>query len=80
MPDHPLNKIHDIYIHVLPSFGRGAEVVRARDFGDYGPQRAHGPTEACRSPGVAPFFAGISQSNSSARDLKNGTLSQSVIS
>jgi len=54
--------------------------IRAREYGESGPQRAHGRTVACSSLDVAPFFAGISQRVSKAVDLKHGPLSASGIS
>ena len=46
-------------------------VNRQRDCDRSGPQGARGPTEACPSPAVAPFFARTSQSTSAGLDLKN---------
>jgi hypothetical protein len=49
-------------------------VIRAQGHGyglrgycGYSPKGVRGPTEACSSPDVAPFFAGILKSTSSAR-------------
>ena len=56
------------------------EVVGAQGRAGNGPQGARGPTEGRPSPVVAPFFAGVSQSNSTSVDSKLNMLSGGAIS